>query len=221
VEDIVHQLVRVRDRIEAVGRDPDSVTIVAVTKGFGIEAVGAAAAAGLTNIGENYIGELAAKMPPARLLGFGVQWHFLGTVQRNKVRQVAASVRMWHGLDRVHAGEEIAKRAPGAAVLVQVNLTGEDQRNGCSFAELPAVVDGLRTLELDVRGVMGIGPPGDPEQARPLFRNLVAAASDLGLPDVSAGMSNDYAVAIEEGSTILRLGKMLFGPRPAGSRVRR
>jgi pyridoxal phosphate enzyme (YggS family) len=221
VEDLVLRLVKVRDRIEAAGRDPDSVTIVAVTKGFGMEAVGAAAAAGLLDVGENYIHDLAAKMPPARVLRFGVRWHYLGAVQRNKVRLVAASVHLWHGLDRVAAGEEIAKRRPGASVLVQVNLTGEAQRNGCSWDELDDLVGGLRAIDLDVVGLMGVGPAGDAEDSRPLFRRLVERATDLGLAEVSAGMSADYGVAVEEGATILRLGTVLFGPRPDPRGARR
>ena len=216
--DIVANLTRVRDRVEAAGGDPDALTIVAVTKGFGIEAVRLAAAAGLPDVGENYVDELHPKMAAARALRLGLRWHFLGAVQRNKVRQVALGVAVWQGVDRVAAGEEIARRAPGAAVMVQVNLTGASKRNGCSFEVAPALVEAQRGLGLDVAGVMGVGPGGTAEDARPLFRRLAALRADLGLAHASMGMSDDLEVAVEEGSTMLRLGTALFGPRPRGRR---
>ena len=214
MDDVVVKLASVRDRISGAGGDPDALTIVAVTKGFGVEAVRVAAAAGLTDVGENYIGEMASKMAPARLLNVSVRWHFLGHVQRNKVRQVAARVDLWQGVDRLAAGEEIAKRAPGAAVLVQVNLAEDEGRNGCTWDDAPALVDRLRGTGLDVRGVMGVAPAGDPEDARPGFRRLAELARDLGLREVSMGMSADLEVAVQEGATMLRLGTALFGPRP-------
>ena len=108
--------------------------------------------------------------------------------------------------------------APGRNVLVQVNLSGLAQRNGCSSEDAPALVDALAAGGLDVQGVMGVAGPGDP---RPQFRRLAALASELGLPEVSMGMSGDYEIAVEEGSTMVRLGTALFGPRPDPARLRR
>src|SRR4051812_24156813 len=119
---VVSNLEQARARIRAAGGD--DVRIVAVTKGFGADAVDAARQAGLTEVGENYADELTAKWEP------GLRWHFLGTIQRNKVRSLAGKVDVWQGVDREAAGREIAKRAPGAAVLVQVNLAGDPRRNG-------------------------------------------------------------------------------------------
>ena len=212
--DLTEPLARVGERIAAAGGDPDAVAVVAVTKGFGIEAVQAAARAGLVDIGENYAAELAAKATAARALGLEARWHFLGRVQRNKVRQIASDVSLWQGVDRLAAGGEIARRAPGAAVLVQVDVTGRPGRNGCGWDDAPALADGLRALGLEVRGLMAVGPGGDPESARPGFRRLAALAAALGLPDVSMGMSDDLEVAVAEGATMVRLGTALFGPRP-------
>jgi pyridoxal phosphate enzyme (YggS family) len=217
----VANLARVRDRIEAAGGDLDRITIVAVTKGFSVDHVRLAAAAGLVDIGENYAHELSAKMPPTRLLRLGVRWHFLGHIQRNKVRQIAGGVHVWQGVDRLSAGEEIARRAPGAAVLVQVNLTADPDRNGCSWDDAAPLVTALTGLGLDVRGLMGVGPAGDPEDGRAAFRRLAALTAELALPEVSMGMTDDLEVAVEEGSTMVRVGTALFGPRHQARKVER
>jgi uncharacterized pyridoxal phosphate-containing UPF0001 family protein len=135
-------------------------------------------------------------------------------VQRNKVRALAPIVHLWQSVDRLELGEEIAKRAPGAAVLVQVNLSGEPQKGGCSWSDLPALVSGVRELDLDVRGLMGVGPQDDPDATGAAFRRLVATADDMGLPERSIGMTDDLEIAIEAGSTMVRVGRDLFGDRP-------
>jgi uncharacterized pyridoxal phosphate-containing UPF0001 family protein len=191
-----------------------AVTIVAVTKGFGPEAAQAAVGAGLGDVGENYAQELLAKQavtPSAR-------WHFLGHVQRNKVGKLAPHVHLWQSVDSLDVGEAISRYAPAASVLVQVNLSGLPQRNGCGWEAAPPLVDGLRGLGLDVRGLMGVAGPGDP---RPSFHRLRTLAVDLDLTVVSMGMSGDYLVAVEEGSTMVRLGTALFGPRPDLGHLRR
>jgi uncharacterized pyridoxal phosphate-containing UPF0001 family protein len=141
------------------------------------------------------------------------RWHFLGHVQRNKVRDLADVVGLWQGVDRAAAGAEIAKRAPGAAVLVQVNVSGESAKNGCAPVDTDGLVDALREQGLDVRGLMAVGPDGPPQAAAPGFRLLAAIADRLGLAERSMGMSDDVEVAVEEGSTMLRVGRALFGPR--------
>src|SRR4051812_1063511 len=124
-EAVGERLAEIRQRIKMSGGDPDRITIVAVTKGFGIDAVEAAVANGLWDCGENRAAELLDKAPrgPAE-----VRWHYLGNVQRNKVAKLAEHVHVWQAVDRVAAGEEIAKQAPGARVLVQVNVSGEPQK---------------------------------------------------------------------------------------------
>jgi pyridoxal phosphate enzyme (YggS family) len=217
--DPAHVAARVADvRARMVRAGGANARLVAVTKAFPVDAVLAALAAGVVDIGENYSQELLGKVPelvehevdPTR-----VQWHFLGRLQRNKVRALAPHVHLWQSVDRAELGAEIAKRAPGASVLVQVNLSGEPQKGGCSWSDLPSLVAQLATMDLDLRGLMGVGPAGPPDDARPGFRRLVATADDLGLHERSIGMTDDLEVAIEEGSTMVRVGRDLFGPRPS------
>jgi uncharacterized pyridoxal phosphate-containing UPF0001 family protein len=141
-------------------------------------------------------------------------------LQSNKVRKIAPFVSLWHSVDRLSLGAEIAHRAPGAAVLAQVDLTGEESKGGCPESRLHALIDGLTDLGLAVRGLMTIGPLGPAEDARPVFRKLRELADRYDLVDCSMGMSADLEVAVEEGSTIVRLGSALFGPRPRTAGVR-
>ncbi len=205
-----------RARIESAGRAADEVAIVAVTKGFGPQVVQAAAEAGLRDCGENYAQELAAKA--ALPASAQVRWHFLGPIQRNKVAGLAERVALWQGLDRQAAAAEVARRAPGAAVLVQVNLSGHPRRPGCGWDDAPALVEAGMGLGLDVRGLMGVAGG---EGQRLQFRRLSALASRLGLTELSMGMSGDFEVAVQEGSTMVRIGTALFGARPGASQVRR
>jgi len=215
VHDVADRLAAVRERIRvAAAGDRRHVTVLAVTKGVSPELVAAARAAGVEDFGENRAPELLGRRAAAP----DARWHFLGAVQRRKVRDLAPAVACWQSVDRLAAGREISRHAPGAAVLVQVNVTGQPGRNGCSFDEAPAVVDGLRALGLVVRGLMAVGDPGDP---RPGFRRLATAASDMELPELSMGMSGDLDVAVQEGSTTVRVGQALFGPRPGPEDLRR
>lgn len=216
VEEVQGRLAVVRQRIERAQEQAgvaSEVRLVAVTKGFPPGVVDVALAAGLVDLGESYAQELRVKAeahPPGPA---GPRWHFIGNLQRNKVRQVAGVVALWHSVDRPSLGEEVARRAPSASVLVQVNLSGEDHKGGCAPGEAAALVADLRSLGLDVQGLMGVAPAGPPEVARPGFRWLVRAADELGLPERSIGMSGDLEVAVEEGATIVRVGTDLFGPR--------
>ena len=214
VATLADRVAGVRGRIDAVagGR---RVTLVAVTKGFGRDTVAAARAAGLDDLGESYAHELVAK---ADAIGDGGRWHFLGAVQRRKVRHLAPVVALWQSVDRLGAGREIARHAPGASVLVQVNVTGLANRNGCTWDDAPGLVEGLSALGLDVRGLMAVGGRDDP---RAEFRRLAVLARSLGLREVSTGMSGDLEVAVEEGSTMVRVGQALFGPRPVPDRAGR
>jgi pyridoxal phosphate enzyme (YggS family) len=202
----------IRRRIASAGGDPEAVRLVAMTKGFGADVVRAAVAAGVADIGESYAQELVAKAPDVADLP--VRWHFAGRLQTNKVRLLAPLVALWHSVDRSGAGAEIAKRAPGAHVLVQVNVSGEPQKGGCEPAAVAGLVGELRDRGLAVDGLMAIGPLGPPEAARPGFRRLAAMADELGLAERSMGMSDDLEVAVESGATIVRVGTGLFGPRP-------
>lgn len=218
------RLCLVRDRIERAGRAPDEVRIVAVTKGFGAAEISGSVASGLLDLGENYAQELIAK---AGVAPSGVRWHFLGPVQRNKVKGLAPHVELWHGVDRVAAGTEIARWPKPAPVLVQVNMSGDPRRPGASWRGAPALVEDLCGLGLEVRGLMGVAAPASrgreqaDEGVRQQFRRLATLAARLGLSELSMGMSDDLEVAIEEGATIVRVGTALFGARPIRTQARR
>ena len=204
----------------AVLAPENSVGIVAVTKGFGVDAPRAALAAGLTMVGENYAQELIAKheelTPEEREQ---IQWHFLGRLQRNKVRSLASIVSVWQSVDRVELIEEIARRAAGASVMIQLSISGEPQKGGAALGDCGSLVRSAQGSGLVVVGLMGVGAAEDKSTSRDGFRRLVQLADELGLPERSIGMSDDLDLAVTEGSTMVRVGTALFGsrgPRTAG-----
>lgn len=200
----------VRDRIERAGGDLDRITIVGVTKKLGPEVVAEAVDAGLLDLGENYAQELVAKASggPA-----AVRWHFLGAVQRNKVKALAPLVAVWHGIDRIAGADAVAARAPGASVLIEVNTSGEPSKSGCGTSFAADLVAHARTAGLEVRGLMTVAPLGRPDDARAAFRRLAELRDELSLVELSMGMSDDLEIAVDEGATIVRIGTALFGPR--------
>jgi len=202
-----------RARIAAAGRDPRTIRIVAVTKGYRVDAVHAALAAGLTDIGENRAEELLAKAAVVAV----PCWHYLGAIQRRRVGRLAPVVGMWQTVARAAEGAAIAAHAPGAAVLVQVDPTATPGHNGCALDEVPAVVAALRALALDVRGLMLLAPRAPGDRVRATMRSVAEAASALGLGEVSMGMTDDLDEALAEGTTMVRIGRGLFDwqvPRP-------
>ncbi len=208
---VARRLEAVRDRIASATADPGAVTLVAVTKGFGPDAVSAAVAAGIDDIGENYAEELldkAAVAGPAR-------WHFLGRIQRNKVARLAPVVSCWQGMARPEEAVAVARRRPGATVRVEVDMSGHPGRNGCPPEGAAELVATARDLGLDVAGLMTVAAPGPPEAARAGFGALSRLADRLALDVRSMGMSDDLEVALSEGSTMVRVGRALFGDRPA------
>jgi PLP dependent protein len=207
---VARNVAALRSRIASTGRDPASVRLVAVTKTFGVEAIEAALANGLVDVGENYVDELETKAN--HLLGRGLTWHFIGTLQSNKIARICAVVQVISTVSRVKELEKIARSDTRPALLVQVDYTGGATRNGARGAEVPALVRRARELELDVRGLMTVAAP-DPALARSAFSNLAALREDLGLAQCSMGMSDDLEIACEMGSTELRIGRALFGER--------
>ena len=210
----------VRERIAAVAADPSRVKLVAVTKGFGLSAVRRLLEIGVADLGENYAEELYGK---ARSLGGGgrtaesPRWHYIGTIQRRSVVEIAPLVSVWHTVARGVEGREIVKRvgdAPLPRVMVQVEATGLPGRNGCARDEVPDLVAELREMGLVVEGLTALGPPGTAEDARSVFRQVAKIADRLGLGELSMGMSDDLEVAVEEGSTMVRVGRALLGDRP-------
>jgi pyridoxal phosphate enzyme (YggS family) len=212
--EVADRLDELRREIAAVDRPwTHDVEVLAVTKGFGGEAIEAAVAAGCSSIGENYAQELLAKRDVVERLGPVV--HFIGRLQSNKVRQLVGVVDVWASVDRPGLVDEIARRAPGARVLIQVDTTGDPGKGGCPSGDTPALVARARDLGLEVDGLMTVGPTGEPpEAARSGFRTVRALVGELGLAVCSMGMSGDLAVAVGEGSTQVRIGTALFGPRP-------
>jgi pyridoxal phosphate enzyme (YggS family) len=216
--EVAGRLAAVRRRIEVAGGDAEAIRIVAVTKGFGIDAVRGALAAGLVDIGENYAQELVAKAADLAAeagdaAGPVPRFHFVGQLQRNKVKAVAPLVHLIQTVDRTALGAEIARRAPGVPILVQVNLTADLGRGGCApDATLPLVRE-LTDIGLDVRGLMAVAPLGAPDDARQGFRRVRDLADRAGLSERSYGMSDDLEAAVAEGTTMVRLGTALFGPR--------
>ncbi len=223
------RLAVVRERIAAAAPDPDRVRLVAVTKGFRADVVSGALAAGLVDVGESYVQELVAKAAEVETELESLdeaerpshpRWHFIGRLQRNKVRKAAPFVSLWHSVDRLSLGAEIARWAPGAPVLLQVNTSGEEAKAGCTPAMAAGVAEGLADLGLDVQGIMTIAPAGPPEVARPAFHTARELRDRLGLSELSMGMTGDLEVALSEGATLVRVGSGLFGPRPGGGGAR-
>ena len=180
-----------------------------MTKGHPAEACRAAVEVGLAQLGENRAQELLAKAPDVP----GARWHFVGRLQTNKVRALAPLVDLWESVDRVEVVEELARRVPGARILVQVNISEEPQKGGCRIADTAALVARARDAGLEVLGLMGVAAAGPPESARPAFRRLARLADELALPERSMGMTGDLEVAVQEGSTMVRVGTALFGAR--------
>ena len=225
--DLEANLKAVQQRIEAAcaraGREPGSVTLVAVTKSQPPEVVCAAAALGLSLFGENKVQEAKAKIPlcPGRL-----RWHMVGHLQTNKCRDAVELFEMVQSVDSLHLAEELNKRAEQAAktlpVLLEVNAVGEASKFGCRPDQLLADLGRINALpRLEIHGLMTVPPwTLDPEKVRPVFRQMRELKERceqlLGapLPHLSMGMTGDFEVAIEEGATMVRIGTALFGARP-------
>jgi len=225
--DIAANLNAIQGRIEAAcvraGRNPDSVTLLAVAKGQPPDAVRTAAAAGLKLIGENRVQEAKAKLP---LCPGNLHWHMIGHLQSNKARDATELFDMIQSVDSLHLAREINKWAERSAktfpILLEVNIAGEASKFGYKPEALRAELEQINALaRIEIQGLMTIAPwTSDPEKVRPAFRQLrdlkTKCEGVLGapLPHLSMGMSGDFEVAVEEGATIVRIGSALFGPRP-------
>ncbi|HEX9099062.1 MAG TPA: YggS family pyridoxal phosphate-dependent enzyme [Candidatus Dormibacteraeota bacterium] len=213
---VVENLASVRERIARAGRNPDEITIVAVTKGFGPEVCRAALDAGLEILGENRVHEGVSKMEAVQ----AGTWHLIGHLQTNKVRLAVEHFAMIQTVDSTRLAEAISRVDPGTAALVEVNVAREPQKSGADPDRALAVITSTAGL-LAVKGLMAMGPShGDPTPAFVELRRLRDEAEQrLGkeLPVLSMGMSGDFESAVAAGSTMLRLGQALFGPRPARS----
>ncbi len=213
---------RMRAAAEAAGRAPESVRLIAVSKGQPSAAIREAYAAGQRDFGENYVQELCRKAEELSALG-ELSWHMLGHLQRNKVKLVVAHASFLHSLDSEALALELDKRRSGAPlpVLIEVAIAGEAQKSGAAPSDLPRLIETVkRCAALDLRGLMCVPPLSeDPEDSRPHFERLRALRDELGgaevFPELSMGMSADFEAAIAEGATLVRVGTAIFGARPA------
>jgi pyridoxal phosphate enzyme (YggS family) len=211
---------RITAACERAGRSPAGVTLVAVTKNFPPEAIREAHAAGVRHFGENRVQEAAAKLPSLADLSPPPTWHMVGHLQTNKVKTAIGLFDIIQSVDSLHLAESISRRAPHSTrvpVLLEVNVSGEASKQGLAPEALVEAVEAARGLPgIDVRGLMTVAPVvEDAETVRPVFRRLRELGETLDLPDLSMGMTDDFEVAVEEGATIVRVGRAIFGERPA------
>jgi pyridoxal phosphate enzyme (YggS family) len=226
---IAENLKIVRERIEKAAlrarRDSEEIRLVAVTKEVEAERIIEAARCGVDTFGENYAQELRDKYDIVKkALERKINWHFIGRLQRNKVKYLLDKVELIHSLDNLSVAEEINKRAERLGVkvpvLIEVNIGEEEAKGGVKLGHVESFLAELRRFPvIDVRGFMTMPPFfDDPEMARPYFRQLRELRDELrdkfpNLRELSMGMSGDFEVAIEEGATIVRIGTAIFGPR--------
>lgn len=213
---IAERLTVLRQRVDDAVEQPRNVSIIAVSKRHPAGAIEAAKNVGLVDFGENYAQELAAKAD--EIAPESVRWHFVGGLQRNKVKLIADAVYLWQSIDRLSLIQTLASKAPGAKILIQVNTTAEQQKSGCSIEDAPSLVDEAEMLGLQVLGLMTVGPTEagvDPRPAFEALRELKDRLARPGLDELSMGMSADLELALAEGATMVRIGTDLFGPRPA------
>lgn len=221
-ENIQHIRRRIASACSRVGRIPDDVTLVAVSKTFSSPLIGEAVQFGVNDFGENFVQELRKKQE--ELSVHPIRWHFIGHLQSNKIKFIADSVFLIHSVDSLGLGKALSVAASRSnrtlEILVEVNTSGEASKFGATPKKAPELVRSLSALErIRVVGIMTIGPfLPDPEQSRPAFQELrhvrdLLRRDGFPMPRLSMGMTNDFEVAIEEGSTIVRIGTGIFGSR--------
>ena len=226
--DVAGNCRRIIERIAAAAakarRDPSEIRLLAAAKSQSVEAIRAAVSSGVTLIGENYVQEAADKK---RVIIEPIEWHMIGHLQRNKAKAAVELFELIESLDGLALARELdkegAKRGRTIRAFVEVNLGGEESKSGIAKAQVSALLEGIATLShIRIEGLMTVPPfREDLEEVRPYFRELRELAEKLGdlrlpnvgLKELSMGMTHDYIVAIEEGATIVRVGTALFGPR--------
>ena len=225
---VADNIAEIRQRMAAAaaraGRDPESIRLMAVSKTVEPERVRQAIAAGITLLGENYVQEAREKIPQ---IGLGVEWHMIGHLQTNKAKYVVTLFDWIHSVDRLELAQELDKRAGQNGrrlnVLIEVNVSGEASKSGAEPAQVLELAGQMAALpNLSVRGLMTMPPYSDePETSRPYFQSLrklrdeikTASIPNVRMDELSMGMTDDFAVAIEEGATIIRVGRAIFGAR--------
>ncbi len=224
-ENVLKVRERVRKACERAGRDPQTVHLIAVTKTFSGEKIQEVVAAGIEDIGENFVQELRAKH--TELINLPIRWHFVGHLQSNKVKYITDFIHLIHSVDHRSVAEELVRRGAKTGrvidVLVEVNTSGEKTKYGVPPETCLEFVKSIANLKnVRVKGLMTIGPfLPNPEDSRPAFRTLrnlrdevmKAEIENVGMNELSMGMTSDFEVAIEEGATMIRIGTAIFGPR--------
>jgi len=216
---VAENVAMVRERIaraaRGAGRDPAAVRLVAAAKTMPAEAVRQAIAAGVGDIGQNYVQEAISIMAEIEA---PVRWHMIGKLQSNKAARVARAFDVVQTVDSLSLAVKLSRRAEAAgkilAVLIEVNLAAEPAKGGVAPAEVSALVAAVREQPgLRVDGLMAIPPAGSAAESRAHFRRLRALGEENDLRELSMGMTSDFEVAIEEGATMVRVGRAIFGPR--------
>ena len=217
---MAENLEMIRERIARAaaraGRSPEEVTLVAISKTQDVSNIREAISLGITHIGENRVQEAQPKIVTLSAEGLRPTWHMVGHLQSNKAKAAAHLFDMIESVDSLHLAEAISRMAGRAVpILVEVNVTGEATKSGLPPGQVAEAVGRIRGLaNIDVKGLMTVAPlTPDPEEVRPVFRQLRELGLSLGLRELSMGMTDDFEVAIEEGATIVRIGRAIFGQR--------
>jgi pyridoxal phosphate enzyme (YggS family) len=207
---------RIARACQRAGRSPDEVTLVAVTKTVDISAVEAAFNAGIRHFGESRVQEAKPKIEQLQKLKPGSTWHMVGHLQTNKAKTAADIFDIIHSIDSLRLAEALNNCSPKRLpILIQVNVSAEETKSGFQLSEVNEAVRQIGKLaNLDIQGLMTIAPwVDDAEEVRPVFHQMRQLRDSLGLRHLSMGMSDDFEVAIEEGATLVRIGRAIFGER--------
>ena len=207
---------RIAGACERAGRSPDEVTLVAVTKTIEVPAIEAAFNAGIRNFGENRVQEAKPKIEQLESLRAQLTWHMVGHLQTNKAKTAVDIFDIIHSVDSLRLAEALSRRSQKKLpVLIEVNVAAEATKSGFSLAELDEAIRQIGRLpNIEIEGLMTIAPwVSDAEEIRPVFRRLRQLGDALGLRHISMGMTDDFEVAIEEGATLVRIGRAIFGER--------
>ena len=206
---------QIKERLERINRlvndkAQNPVTLIGVTKGFSHEEINIASELGIKHFGENYAQELLTKDP---LVVAETSWHFIGQLQSNKIRRISHLVDVWHSVTSLKLAREIHKHNNQSQILLQVSLMGPSNSKGFEVEELPGLISKLRDESIDISGLMTMGVPGDMVATRVVFEKLRKLADTFELSECSMGMSDDFQVALESGSSMIRVGSAIFGNR--------
>jgi len=205
---------RIHDAAIRSNRNPQSITLIAVTKTVPVDRIREAAAAGVRHVGESRLQDGIPKVEELKTLG--LTWHFIGHIQTNKAKKVADAFDWIHSVDRMELVDKLGRSATKPlSILIEVKLHDEPGKSGADASQLRTLIDAIRSYDnLQLQGLMAVPPfLENPEEVRPYFRTLRELAAQFELPHLSMGMTHDFEVAVEEGATMVRIGTGLFGKR--------